>query len=79
MTQSFSSLSITNAICLTSLWIIIALGIYATKMQKDQDILDLYGKCSLKFENGTVSYTCEKDDIHLRNGRTNESEDFERC
>ena len=73
MTQSFSSLSITNAICLTSLWIIIALGIYATKMQKDQDMLDLYGKCSVSIENGRMSLTCEKDEIHLSNGGTNES------
>ena len=42
-------------------------------MQKDQDILDLYGKCSLNFENGTMSFTCEKDEIHLSNGGTNES------
>ena len=42
-------------------------------MQKDQDILDLYGKCRLSFENGTMSYTCEKDEIHLSNGGTNES------
>ena len=73
MSRSFSSLCITNAICLTSLWILIALVIYGTKLQKDQDILDLYGKCSLEFENGTVRYTCEKDDIHLRNGGTNET------
>ena len=39
-------------------------------MQKDQDILDLYGKCSWDFENGTV---CEKDEIHLSNGGTNET------
>ena len=42
-------------------------------MQKDQDILDLYGKCRVNFENGTLSYTCEKDEIHLSNGGTNES------
>ena len=42
-------------------------------MQKDQDILDLYGKCGFNFENGTTSYTCEEDEIHLRNGGTNES------
>ena len=41
MTRSFSSLCITNAICLTSLWILIALGIYVAKMQRDQDIHDL--------------------------------------
>ena len=42
-------------------------------MQRDQDILDLYDKCSLNFENGTMNITCEKDEIHLSNGGTNES------
>ena len=73
MTRSFSSLCITNAICLATLWIFIGLGMHVTKMQKDQDILDLYGKCSLNFENGTMSFTCEEDEIHLSNGGTNES------
>ena len=47
MTRSFSSLSISNALCLTGVWILVALGIYATKMQKDQeqqDIYDLFNK-----------------------------------
>ena len=73
MTRSFSSLCITNVICLTALWIFIGLGPYVTQLQKDQDLLDLYGKCSLDVENGTMSYTCEKDEIHLNNGGTNES------
>ena len=60
-------------ICLNALWIFISLGFPVTKMQKDQDLLDLYGKCSLNFENGTMNFTCEKDEIHLRNGGTNES------
>ena len=41
MTRSFSSLCIANAICLTSLWILIALGIYVAKMQRDQDMWDI--------------------------------------
>ena len=50
MTRSFSSLSITNAICLTSVWILVALGIYVTKVQKDQeeqDIYDFFSKTNL--------------------------------
>ena len=42
MTRSFSSLSISNALCLTGVWILVALGIYATKMQKDQEQQDIY-------------------------------------
>ena len=42
MTRSFSSLSISNALCLTSVWILVALGIYVTKMQKDQEQQDIY-------------------------------------
>ena len=41
MTRSFSSLCITNAICLTSLWILIILGIYGAEMQREQDLYDL--------------------------------------
>ena len=47
MTRSFSSLSISNALCLTSVWILVALGIYVTRIQKDQeeqDIYDLFSK-----------------------------------
>ena len=51
MARSFFSLCIINAICLTSLWILIALGIYVIKMQSDQDILDLFAGI-------------EKEDIH---------------
>ena len=42
MTRSFSSLSISNALCLTSVWILVALGIYVTKMQNDQEKQDVY-------------------------------------
>jgi hypothetical protein len=42
MTRSFSSLSISNTLCLTSLWILVALAIYVTKMQKDQEVQDIY-------------------------------------
>lgn len=42
MTRSFSSLSISNALCLTSVWILVALGIYITKMQNDQEEQDIY-------------------------------------
>ena len=42
MTRSFSSLSITNALCLTSVWILVALGLYVTKMQNDQEKQDIY-------------------------------------
>ena len=52
MTRSFSSLCITNAICLTSFWIFIGLAMFATKMQEDQDFFDVHLKI-------------EKDDIHL--------------
>ena len=54
MTRSFSSLCITNAICLTSLWIFISLGIFVTKMQEDQDFTDFFLKI-------------EKDNIQLTN------------
>ena len=40
MKRSFSSLSNTNAICLTLIWILIGLAMFGTKMQKDQDFLD---------------------------------------
>ena len=46
MTRSFFSLCITNAICLTSLWICISLGLFATKMQRDQDVLEIFAKMS---------------------------------
>ena len=42
MTRSFSSLSISNTLCLTSLWILVALGIYVTKMQNDQEKQDIH-------------------------------------
>ena len=42
MTRSFSSLCITNAICLTSVWILVALGICVTNMQKDQEEQDIF-------------------------------------
>ena len=54
MTQSFSSLCITNAICLTLIWIFIGLAMFGTKMQKDQDFLDVLLKI-------------EKDNIYLTN------------
>ena len=54
MTQSFSSLCITNAICLTLIWILIGLAMFGTKMQKDQDFLDVLLKI-------------EKDNIYLTN------------
>ena len=54
MTESFSSLSITNAICLTSLWIFIGLAMFVTKMQEDQDFQDFFLKI-------------EKDNIQLTN------------
>jgi len=57
MTRSFSSLCITNAICLTSLWILIALGIYVAKMQRDQDVRDLLG-------DGIMNLRDEKDNIY---------------
>lgn len=38
MTRSFTSLCITNAICLTSLWILIALGIHVAKIQINQEM-----------------------------------------
>ena len=65
MTKSFFSLCITNAICLTSLWIFIALGIFGTQMQRDQDILDLFGKMSGNFETDTISLNFENDTISL--------------
>ena len=47
MAQSFSSLCITNAICLTNIWILIGLGLFVSKMQKDQDIHDVFDGMSL--------------------------------
>ena len=47
MAQSFSSLCITNTICLTSIWILIGLGLFVSKMQKDQDIHDVFDGMSL--------------------------------
>ena len=50
MTRSFSSLCVTNAICLTGIWILVALGICVTKMQKDQekqDVYDFFSKTNL--------------------------------
>ena len=61
MTRSFSSLCITNAICLTSLWILIALGIYVAKMQRDQDINDLFDKMRWH-ETGIIDF--EEDNIY---------------
>jgi hypothetical protein len=54
MTRSFSSLCITNAICLTLIWIIIGLAMFGTKMQKDQDFHDFLLKI-------------KKDNIHMTN------------
>ena len=54
MTRSFSSLCITNAICLTLIWILIGLAMFGTKMQEDQDFLDFFLKI-------------ERDNIHLTN------------
>ena len=42
MTRSFSSLCISNALCLTSVWILVALGICVTNMQKDQEEQDIF-------------------------------------
>ena len=60
MTRSFSSLCIANALCLTSFWILIAVGIFVTKMQKDQekhDNVDIFIKMNLTIltENTTIS------------------------
>ena len=54
MTQSFSSLCNTNAICLTSFWILIGLAMFGTKMQEDQDFIDFF-------------LMIEKENIHLTN------------
>ena len=54
MKRSFSSLSNTNAICLTLIWILIGLAMFGTKMQKDQDFLDFL-------------LMIEKNNIHLTN------------
>ena len=42
MTRSFFSLCISNALCLTSVWILVALGICVTNMQKDQEEQDIF-------------------------------------
>ena len=62
MTQSFSSKCIINAICLTSLWILIALGIYAAKMQREKDFHDLYYQ--LRW-NETGSWNVEEDNVYV--------------
>ena len=64
MTRSFSSLCITNAICLTSLWILIALGIYVAKMQRDQDFRVLFYKMRW---NETLNFSgLKEDDVHYQ-------------
>ena len=64
MTRSFSSLCIRNAICLTSLWILIALGIYVAKMQRDQDFRVLFYKMRW---NETLNFSgLKEDDVHYQ-------------
>ena len=64
MTRSFSSLCIRNAICLTSLWILIALGIYVAKMQRDQDFRVLFYKMRW---NETLDFSgLKEDDVHYQ-------------
>ena len=78
MTQSFSCLCITNAICMTSLWIFIALGIFVTQMQRDKDILDLFGKMSENFVNVTMSLNFENDTMSLNFENVTMSLNFEK-
>ena len=78
MTQSFSSLCITNAICMTGLWIFIALGIFVTQMQRDKDVLDLFGKMSGNFENVTMSLNFENDTMSLNFENVTMSLNFEK-
>ena len=61
MTRSFSSLCIANAICLTSLWILIALGIYVANIQRDQDSHDLYYQMRW---NETLTEEVEEDNVY---------------